>query len=171
MRDAHFSSLSGKFGQDCEQHGRCRDGSNQHPPSAVDRRLDLESLNSSSGSCFVATLGRGSGRLVELARIDFDTRPRVDLAVDDHTVGGDKTILDHAQTHIELAKRYVFLTNYAAIVDHEHVFAGLFGGNRLIGDEQCQISRRSGYPNAPEHARSEYVVRIVKHGAAANGTR
>ena len=62
------------------------------------------------------------------------------LAVDDHTVSGNKTILDHAQTLIELAKRHVFLPNHAAIVDHEHVFAGLFGGNRLIGNEQCQIS-------------------------------
>jgi hypothetical protein len=94
----------------------------------------------------------------------------VHLAVDDHPVGGDKTILDHAQTPIELAERHVFLPDHATIVDHEHVFAGLLGGNRLIGNEQCQIRRRSRHPNAPEHARRKQVIRIVQDGAAANGT-
>ena len=98
-------------------------------------------MNSSPGSCFVAALGRRGDGLGKLARIDFDTRPRVHQAVDDHAVSGDKAVLDHAQTFIELAKCHLFLPDHAAIVDNEHVFAGLLGGNCLIGNEQSQISR------------------------------
>src|SRR5262252_3259305 len=72
-----FSSLLGNCGRTkIEGSTRCRrrNSSDQRTSSAADQRFASGSLNTSSGSCFVAALGRGSGRLGEVARIDLDAR-------------------------------------------------------------------------------------------------
>src|ERR1700728_2868706 len=65
----------------------------------------------------------------------FHARTSAHQPFDDHAVGKGEALFDDAQTIVDLAGHDVFQTDNIAVIDHEHVFARLFGADRRVGNE------------------------------------